>query len=67
MYRTMNLKGFLLILGILLAIFLILHSVLKGAVNDRAEKENALRVRLTQLEAENKDLNNQLNMVGTDE
>ena len=33
MYRSMNLKGFLLILGVMLAVFLILHSALRGSVN----------------------------------
>ena len=39
MYKTMNMKGFLLILGIMLLIFLILHSVLKSTVDEKAEKE----------------------------
>ena len=38
MDRTMNLKGFLLILGIMLLIFLVLHSVLRGTVNEKAEE-----------------------------
>ena len=38
MYRTMNLKGFLLILGIMLLIFLILHTALRNTVNDKAEE-----------------------------
>ena len=67
MYRSMNLKGFLLILGIMLLIFLVLHSVLRGAVDNKAEEEKLLRIQKTRLEEENKSLNNQLNMVGTDE
>lgn len=67
MNRTMNLKGFLLILGILLAVFLTLHLVLKGSVDEKAEKEKALRVRLTQLEEDNKALLAKLNVMGTDE
>ena len=67
MYKTMNMKGFLLILGIMLLIFLILHSVLKSTVDEKAEKEKALRVQLTQLEEEYNRLNKQLNVVGTDE
>ena len=39
MYRTMNLKGFLLILGIMLIVFLIFHSALRGTVNQKAEEE----------------------------
>ena len=67
MYKTMNMKGFLLILGIMLLIFVILHSVLKSTVDEKAEKEKALRVQLTQLEEENKNLINRLDNVGTDE
>ena len=39
MYRSMNLKGFLLILGAMLLIFVILHSTLKGTLNEKAEEE----------------------------
>ena len=67
MYRSMNLKGFLLILGIMLLVFLIVHSSLRGTVNEKAEEEKLLRIRKTKLEEEFKSLNKQLNVVGTDE
>ena len=67
MYRSMNLKGFLLILGIMLLIFLILHSSLEGTANQKAEEEKLLRVKKARLEEEYKNLNQQLNVVGTDE
>ena len=67
MYRSMNLKGFLLILGVMLAVFLILHSALRGSVNRKAEEEKLLRVQKTKLEEEFKALNRELNVVGTDE
>ena len=67
MYRTMNLKGFLLILGIMLLIFLVLHSALRGTVNEKAEEEKILRVKKTKLEEEYKRLNRELSVVGTDE
>ena len=57
MYRSMNLKGFLVILGVMLLIFLVLHSVLKGTVNQKAEEEKILRVKKTKLEEEFKRLN----------
>jgi len=65
--RTMSLKGFVLILGIMLLVFLVLHLTMKGSLDGNAEKEKALRVKLTRLEEENKDLNAQLNVVGTDD
>ncbi len=67
MYRSMNLKGFLLILGIMLVIFLVIHSLLRGTLNEKAEEEKLLRVQKTKLEEEYKSLNRQLNVVGTDE
>ena len=66
MHKTMNLKGFTLILGILLAVFLVVHLVLQGNLSATAEKENTLRVALTRLQEENTDLENQLRVVGTD-
>ena len=67
MYRSMNLKGFVLILGIMLVIFLVLHLTMKSAVDDKAEKEKLLRIQKTKLEEEYKDLNNELNVIGTDD
>ena len=67
MQRTVSLKGFVLILALILVVFIILHGVLHSGVDERAEKEKELRVRLTRLEEENKDLTTQLNVVDTDE
>ena len=67
MNRTMTFKGFILILIAVLAVFLILHHVLKGSVDEQSRKQQELRVQLTRLEEENKDLLNRLNMAGTDE
>ncbi len=67
MQRSVSLKGFVLVLGLILAVFLILHTVLRSGVDERAEKEKELRVRLTRLEEENKDLTTQLNVVDTDD
>ena len=39
MNKSMNLKGFLLILGVMLVLFLIFHSALTGSVNEKAEEE----------------------------
>ena len=66
MNRTMSFKGFALILGIVLVVFLILHSVLKGNADEQNRKQQELRVQLTRLEEENKELLSKLNMAGTD-
>ncbi len=67
MYRSMNLKGFLLILAIMLLIFLILHTSLRGTLNEKAEEEKILRVKKTKLEEEFKRLDRELNVIGTEE
>jgi len=67
MSRTMTFKGFLLVLAVVLVVFLILHSVLKGNVDEQNRKQQELRVQLTRLEEENKELLAKLNMAGTDE
>ncbi|MBQ3279946.1 MAG: hypothetical protein IJG94_12410 [Clostridia bacterium] len=67
MNRTMNLKGFVLILAIALIIFLTFHLILQNSLGRKTEQERALQVALTALEEQNKDLNARLNVVGTDE
>ena len=65
MRKVMNLKGFLVILALMLAVFLILHPILRARYSEKAERETALRATLVQLEDENRELTNQLNIVGT--
>lgn len=67
MQRVMNKKGFLLILGIILAVFLVIHLMLSANLREKQEQENARRVTLTRMEEENKTLNGELAMVGTEE
>ena len=67
MNRTMTFKGFLLILAIVLAAFFILHSALKSNGDEQNRKQQELRVQLTRLEEENKELLSKLNLAGTDE
>lgn len=65
MRRTMNMKGFLLLLAVILLVFLALHLILRGSLNSRQAKEAELRASLARLEEENRDMNNQLSVVGT--
>jgi cell division protein FtsB len=51
----------------MLLVFLVLHSTLRGTVNEKAEEEKILRVKKTKLEEEFKRLNRELNVVGTEE
>jgi cell division protein FtsB len=61
----MNMKGFLLLLAAILLVFLALHLILRGSLNSRQAKEAELRASLAKLEEENRDMNNQLSVVGT--
>ena len=67
MNRTMNIRGFIVIMGTILLVFFSLHLTLRSDLHRKADKENALRIALAQLEDENKDLNNRLSIVGTDD
>jgi uncharacterized membrane-anchored protein YhcB (DUF1043 family) len=67
MNRTMTFKGFLLILVIVLTVFFVLHTILKNSADEQRQKQQELRVQLTRLEEENKELLNKLNLAGTDE
>ena len=67
MQRTMTVKGFVLILALILAVFLSLHLVMKGDLTRKAEEENELRIALSKLQEEEKDLKNQLNIVGSED
>ena len=67
MNRAMTFKGFILIIAAVLVVFLILHSILKGNVDEQSRKQQELRVQLTRLEEENKELLSRLNLAGTDE
>ena len=67
MRKTMNLKGFLLILGAMAALFLAAHWLLQNNLSRKTEQENALRVALTRLEEQNTSLIAKLNVVGTED
>ena len=67
MQKTMNMKGFVLILALALVIFLALHIMLRDSLNRSTAKEKDLQVTLTRLEELNKGLKDQLERVGTDD
>ena len=66
MQKSMTVRGFLVILALILAVFLCLHLIMKGDLHRKAEQENALKLALTKLQEEEKDLKNQLEIVGTE-
>ncbi len=67
MEKVMNRNGFLMIVGVMLAVFLVFYLMLNGQLNQKREQENARRVSLTRLEETNTELKNQLSLVGTDD
>ena len=67
MNKSMNIKGFLLIIGIILIVFFTLHILMQNDLHRKAEKEGELRNALAKLEEENKKLASQMDLVGTDD
>ena len=67
MHRTMTVKGFIVILSLILAVFLTFHLLMKGDLSRKAEQEEELAQALAKLQEEEKDLKNQLNIVGTED
>ena len=67
MQRTMTIKGFIVILALILAVFLCLHLIMKGDLSRKVEQEAALQEALAALQEEEKDLRNQLEIVGTED
>ncbi len=65
--RRITKKGFVLILGIMAALFLVFYLVLSAQLGEKRQQENARRVSLSRLEEQGTELKNQLNLVGTDD
>lgn len=66
-HRTMNMRGFIVILILALSVFLIFHLMLRGTLNEKERQETELQEELAKLEERNRELNNQLARVGTDD
>lgn len=64
---VMNWKGLFVLLGAVLAVFLIFHFIMQGALNNGKQKQSNLEVTLTQEEARNSGLHDELEQVGTTE
>ena len=66
MNRSMNIKGFLVIIDTILIVFFTLHILMQNDLHRKAEREAELRSALAKLEEENNYLLNQMDLVGTD-
>lgn len=67
MHRTMSVKGFIVILILILAVFMTLHLIMRGDLSRKTAEQNALQEKLAELREEEKDLKNQLSIVGTED
>ena len=67
MRRTMNWKGFVLILSVMAALFLVFFLMLRDNLHQKHSQENLLRVSYTRLEQEYNDLKNHKNQIGTED
>ena len=67
MRKTMTIRGFIVILCLVMAVFLTLHLIMKGDLSRKAAEENELKQALSRLQEEEKDLKGELNIVGTEE
>ena len=65
--NRMNWRKFGWIAGALLAAFLIFFLVLNHQLSETQEEENALRVTLTRMQEQNREMNAELNLVGTED
>ena len=67
MNRSMNYKGFAIIIGLILISFFWLHTLLKNDLHRKEDQLKEQQVLKARLEEENLILNEQLSFVGTDE
>ncbi len=67
MQTAINWRKFGWTVGIMLGIFLVIFLALRGRLNGTRQEEDALRVTLTRLEELNKTMNEELDLVGTED
>ncbi len=67
MQKMLNRRGFLILVGVMLAAFLVLFLMLHNALNTTRQQENALQVSLTRLQETGRQLENDLKLAGTDD
>ncbi|MCQ2458402.1 MAG: septum formation initiator family protein [Clostridia bacterium] len=65
MRRTMTWKGIVIVCGMLIVAFLIIHTVLQNILNQKNDEYNARQAALIDLQNLNKDLTAEMETVGT--
>ena len=67
MQNSINWRRFGWIVGILIAVFLVFFLLLHHQVSKSRQAESALRITLSRMEEQNKEMNAELNLVGTED
>ncbi len=67
MQNTLNRRGFLILVGVMLTALLALYLVLHNALDTTRQQENALQVSLLRLQETGRELENELKLAGTDD
>ena len=65
--RSMNYRGFIAVLSVILVLFLAFHLMLQSDLSRKREETEALNAALPRLQDEHRDLTNQLSVVGTED
>ena len=63
----MRYRRFLTLAGLMAAVFLILYLLLRGQVTEKRQEEETLRVALTRMEENNKEMDARLKLVDTED
>lgn len=67
MQNSINWRRFGWIVGILIAVFLVFFLLLHHQVSKSRQAESALRITLSRMEEQNKEMNAELSLVGTED
>ena len=67
MQNSINWRRFGWIVGILIAVFLVFFLLLHHQVSESRQAESALRITLSRMEEQNKEMNAELSLVGTED
>ena len=67
MQNSINWRRFGWIVGILIAVFLAFFLLLHHQVSESRQAESALRITLSRMEEQNKEMNAELSLVGTED
>ena len=67
MQNSINWRRFGWIVGILITVFLVFFLLLHHQVSESRQAESALRITLSRMEEQNKEMNAELSLVGTED